>query len=125
MKHGNLCPSIDSVLRTVGPTAAGAGLGGHHGQVLLVAAAAAGDRAVAPGSHDDPAVGAGVGEPRRVAAGRPAGHGVLSCQSIHAPARGPRRGLGHAVVGGAAVADEGHVRATANERYESACHAAL
>ena len=123
--HGNLCPAIDSILRAVGPAPARAGLGGHHGQVLLVAAAAAGDRADAEGAHDDPAVAAGVGEPRRAAAGRPAGHGVLSGESLHAPPRRPGRGLGDAVAGGAPVADEGHVRPAACERYESACHAAL
>lgn len=123
--HGNLCPAIDSILRAVGPAAAGAGVGGHHGEVLLVAAAAPGDRAVAPGPHDDPAVGAGVGEPRRAAAGGFTGHGVLPREPVHAPARGPGRGVGHAVVGGAPVADESHVRPAASERYEPACHAAL
>ncbi len=74
--------------------------------MLLVAAAAPGDRTVAPGPHDDPAVGAGVGEPRRAAAGGPAGHGVLPGEPVHTPARGPGRGVGHALAGRLAVADE-------------------
>ena len=123
--HGNLSPTIDTILRVLGPTPARAGLGGHHGPVLLVAAAAAGDRAVANRAHAHPAVAAGVGEPRRAAAGRFAGHGVLSCQSVHTPARRPGRGLGHALVFGYAVADEGHVRPAARQGHERPCHDAL
>ena len=124
-KHGSLGPAIDSVLRALGPAAARAGLGGHNGEVLLVAAAAPGDRAVAPGSHDDPAVAAGVGEPRRAAAGGPPGHGVLPREPVHAPARRPCRGLGHAVVLRGAVADESDVRPNAGKGHDCACDGTL
>ena len=109
----------------MGPAPARAGLGGHHGEVLLVAAAAAGDRAVPGGPHADPAVDAGVGQPRRAAAGGPPGHDVLPREPVHAPARRPGRSLGHAVVVRAAVGHEGHVRPAPSKRYERACHAAL
>ena len=93
--------------------------------MLLVAAAAPGDWAVANGAHAHPAVAAGVGEPRRLAAGRPAGYGMLSSESLHAPARGPGRSVGHALVFGCAVANEGDVRPAPGERYERECDDAL
>ena len=123
--HGNLSPTIHSILRVLGPTPARAGLGGHHGPVLLVAAAAAGDRADTERADDDPTVAAGVGEPRGATVGRFTGHGVLPREPVHAPARGPCRSVGHALVVGFTVADEGHVRPAASQGNECKCHGAL